>query len=129
MATTPLVIPKRPSECAALERCESDGRVWRIYYTVHERAMSWFVLQVQAFECEKDLFGTPDDEFTADPDIGEWFAHGSIKRDGCADFDIGDDRAGSYRHHSCAGGLDLPGKMLCSIDTLAKRVWADYGEP
>ncbi len=38
---------------------------------------------------------------TVDPDDAETLIHGTVKWDGCADYEIGDERQGIYRMHAC----------------------------
>lgn len=105
------------------ERFES----WSVLYKVHENGFSMTFTIVPHMGEDGDTFhrtgalGGPDP--TSDIDEAQVFAHGYIKWDGCADFDVGDNREHSFRHHTCGRRhMALCGRMLDSVYDVAARV-------
>lgn len=67
---------------------------------VFESSMTFRVLEVGGLYGEDILF-QGDDEDVEDPSRAFTLISGWVKADGCSDFDIGDERSCSYRHHIC----------------------------
>lgn len=112
---------EKPSSCTHRERFES----WTVLYKLHENGCSMHFFVLPHFDAGASFVraGLDSPEPTEDPDEAQVFAVGFIKWDGCANFDLGDDRDDSYRHHTCGrAGMANLGEMLNSVVDVAARV-------
>lgn len=127
------VTPTKPSECQRTTETEE----FTVWWTAFSHYLCYWVAE-RKYLC---VNGDPNvvnyqtagalycPEPTADIDAAELLLHGSIKWDGCADFDVGDERDHPHRLHAC--GLDNARRVGRAIDLIyelaAKHIpaWSD----
>lgn len=117
----------KPSQCD--QRVEKDEFV--LFYKLHENGLSiqfWCIEHLCADDGGPMIFQRAGSDYSPDIveaiDDAEWLIAGSVKWDGCADFDIGDERSQAHRLHACGkkSAMRIARAIEFVYDTAAKAI-------